>query len=199
MSFGTFKSVEEVVRAYHLSVRKDEFVRPVPGPADPRLQERVHLFLKNAPLDVSEEAICEFLIAPILQEIWLSYLNVFLLWSHPTFGDEPPLVGQPDYLFSKRPAEGLFREPPYVFLVEAKRDDFDQAWAQCLAALLASQKLNPSPSPVYGGVSNGRVWYFGKLHDKVFTQDPSTFTVSHLSELLGALRFLLEQAKLDLR
>ena len=51
-----------------------------------------------------------------------------------------------------------------MLFVEAKKDDFDAAWGQCLAAMIAAQRLNDRPAcVVHGGVSNGRVWYFGKL------------------------------------
>src|SRR6516225_6441772 len=102
MPFGTLKSLEDVARAYQISLRVDDFIQPISYPVSEHLQKRLQLFLKNAPLSVSEEAVCEFLIAPILQEIWLSYLDSLMLWSHASFGEESPLTGYPDYFFSKR-------------------------------------------------------------------------------------------------
>jgi hypothetical protein len=196
MPFGTYKTVEEVARAYQISLRVDEFIQPIAYPVSEHLQKRLQLFLRNAPLSVSEEAVCEFLIAPILQEMWLSYLDSLMLWSHASFGDETPLTGYPDYFFSKRSPLGPVRDQPYVLFVEAKRDDFDAAWAQCLSAMLAAQKMNHHPEQtIFGGVSNGLVWRFAKLEVQRFTQDPRAFTVSHLPELFAALHYVFEQSK----
>ncbi len=196
MPFGTFKSIEDVARAYQITLRVDEFLHPILRPVAEHLQERLQLFLEHVPLRVSEEAACEFLIAPILQETWLGYRDWLTLWSHASFGQEPPLVGRPDYFFSKRSPLGLVRDQPYVLFMEAKKDDFDAAWAQCLSAMLAAQKMNKHPEQtIYGGVSNGRTWGFGKLEAQVFTEDPREFTVSHLPELLAVLHYLFEQSK----
>jgi hypothetical protein len=196
MPFGSYKTLEEVARGYQISVRVDEFIRPIPHPVDERLQNRLLLFIKNAPLSVSEEAVCEFLIAPVLQEIWLSYLDSLMLWSHASFGEEAPLVGYPDYFFSKRSPLGPVRDQPYVLFVEAKRDDFDAAWAQCLCAMLAAQKMNHhAEQTIFGGVSNGLLWRFAKLEGQFFTQDPRAFTVSQLADLFAALHYLFEQSK----
>ena len=159
MPFGTYKSLEEVARAYQITMREEKFIQPIPSPINEYLQNRLELLLENAPVSVSEEAICEFLIAPILQEIWLSYRDSLMLWSHVSFGAEPPLAGYPDYFFSKHSPLGRVRDQPYVLFVEAKRDDFDAASAQCLSAMLAAQKINNhAEQTIFGGVSNGRVW-----------------------------------------
>src|SRR5213595_994201 len=83
----------------------------------------------------------------------------------------------------RRSSLGPVRDQPYVLFIEAKKDDFDAAWGQCLAAMLAAQKLNNRTTRVvHGGVSNGRVWYFGKMENQVLTQDPRGFTISELPE-----------------
>jgi hypothetical protein len=196
MPFGTYKSIEDVSRAYQIMLREEEFIQPIPYPVSEHFQNRLQLFLRDAPVSVSEVAICEFLIAPILQEIWLSYRDSLMMWSHASFGVEQPFMGYPDYFFSKRSPLGRVRDQPYVLFVEAKRDDFDAAWAQCLSAMLAAQKINGHPDrTIFGGVSNGRVWGFAKLERQVFTQDAREFTISRLSELFAALNFVFEQSK----
>jgi hypothetical protein len=91
---------------------------------------------------------------------------------------------------------GRVLDRPYVLFVEAKSDDFDAAWAQCLAALLAAQQLNERPEAViFGSVSGGEVWRFGKLEGKTLFQDPRSFTVTHLDELFAALNYVFQQAQ----
>ena len=139
-------------------LRVEKFIQPIPYPVNEYLENRLELLLENAPVSVSEEAICEFLISPILQEIWLSYRDSLMMWSHASFGVEQPFMGYPDYFFSKRSPLGPVRDQPYVLFMEAKRDDFDGAWAQCLSAMLAAQKINKYPEQtIFGGVSNGLI------------------------------------------
>ena len=196
MPFGTYKSLEDVARAYQISLRMDEFLQPAACRVNEQLQERLQLFLRNAPLSVSEEAVCEFLIAPILQEIWLSYSDSLMIWSHVSLTLDETLTGYPDYFFSRRSPLGPVRDKPFVLFVEAKKDDFDAAWGQCLAAMLAAQKLNGRADlPILGGVSNGRVWYFGNLQKNQLTQDPRAFTIDELDDLFAALNYLFGCAK----
>ncbi|MFO0966219.1 MAG: hypothetical protein U0793_11635 [Gemmataceae bacterium] len=196
MAFGTFKTLEEVVRSYQVHVVEQEFVRPAARAVDDRFRERLKFIRANAPVSASEEAICEFLIAPILQEAWLPFSDSLMLWSHVAFHGDESLTGFPDYFFARRSPLGPVREQPYVLFVEAKRDDFDAGWGQCLAAMIAAQRLNDRASRlIHAGVSNGRIWYFGKLDGSTLTQDPRAFTVDDLDVLFGALNYLLQQAR----
>jgi hypothetical protein len=104
--------------------------------------------------------------------------------------------GYPDYFFARRSPLGPVRDKPYVLFVEAKRDDFEAAWGQCLAAMLTAQKLNGAPDiKIFGGVTNGRVWYFGELIGRELIQDPRGFTIDELPELFAALSDVFRQAR----
>ncbi len=196
MAFGTFKSLEEVVRTYQVQLRQKAFVRPLPRPVDERFRERLEFLQANAPVSASEEAICEFLIAPVLQEVWLPYSDSLMIWSHVAFTADETLTGFPDYFFAKRSPLGPVRDRPYVLFVEAKKDDFDAGWGQCLAAMLAAQHVNERPGQViHGGVSNGRIWYLGKLEHQTLTQDPRPFVLTELADLFAALNYVFEQAR----
>jgi hypothetical protein len=82
---------------------------------------------------------------------------------------------------------------PLAMIMEAKRNDFDLGWGQCLAAMHAGQTLNGDPQRIlYGGVSDGRVWRFGKLQGQTFTQDVQDYTLSRLDELFAALNHVLK-------
>src|SRR4051812_12640393 len=109
-----------------------------------------------------------------------------MIWSHVALASDETLQGFPDYFFARRSPLGPVRDKPYVMFVEAKKDDFDAGWARCLAALLAARKLNQPGKPVvFGGVSNGAVWYFGKLDGDTFVQDPRAFTIDDLAGLFA--------------
>ena len=196
MAFGGFKSLGAVALTYQIVLRPEPFIQPVPMAVDEGFRRRLEFDRLNAPVTASEQAISEFLIAPVLQEMWRAYSDSLMIWSHVAFGEEMPLKGFPDYFFAKRSPLGRVLDQPYVLFVEAKSDDFDAAWAQCLAAMLAAQQMNKQPDQViFGSASSGEVWFFAKLEGKTLLQDPRLFTVSHLDELFSALNYVFQQAK----
>jgi hypothetical protein len=196
MPFGGFQDLSDVVLTYQITLRPEPFVQPVPVAIDAGFRRRLEFNRINAPVDISEQAISEFMIAPVLQEMWQAYSDALMIWSHVGFGKTQPLKGYPDYFFTKRSPLGRVLDQPYVMFVEAKNDFFDAAWAQCLAAMLAAQQMNKRPEqPIFGSVSSGVVWYFGKLDGKTLIQDPREFTMSHLDELFAALNYIFQKAK----
>jgi len=78
-------------------------------------------------------------------------------------------------------------------VVEAKRNDFVKGWGQCLAELVAIQKINDMPeSAIYGIVTDGKLWQFGKLVQNLFTRNITVLTISELKKLFGAIGYLME-------
>lgn len=196
MPFGAFRDVQEVALAYQIMVQVKAFVEPLPFPVDEPFQTEMEFCLTNVTVSMSEAAVCEFLIAPVLKKIWMSYSNMLLIWSHVPLGVKEPLVGIPDYYFSRRSPLGLVRDQPYVIVIEAKKDDFDAGWGQCLAAMLAAQHMNKQPSQtIYGCVSNGTFWMFGKLDGQTLTQEIRRYTITDLPALFAALNYLFDQAR----
>jgi hypothetical protein len=70
MPFGGFKNLSEIALTYQITLRPQAFVQPIPMAVDESLRRRLEFDRLNAPVSVSEQAIDEFLIAPILQEMW---------------------------------------------------------------------------------------------------------------------------------
>ncbi|MFM8005462.1 MAG: hypothetical protein ACKO86_11090, partial [Dolichospermum sp.] len=105
-------------------------------------------------------AICENIIAPLLSEIWLQYKDKLLLWSHQPLNYDEKLSGIPDYIVAQRSPRGkVILDQPYLILVEAKKDNFEEGWGQCLSELVAAQKLSKNQqNKIFGVVSNGKNW-----------------------------------------
>jgi hypothetical protein len=81
---------------------------------------------------------------------------------------------------------------PILVVVEAKQNNFSEGWGQCLAELVAAQKLNEKPDlPVHGIVTDGEFWQFGKLESDVFTRNEDALTIAELNKIAGALGFIL--------
>ncbi len=139
----------------------------------------------------------EALIFPILREVWKPFRQSLALWSHQPLTYDEDLCGVPDYTVARRSPLGLVVfDAPYLLIVETKRDDFIRGWGQCLAAMLAAQKMNDlSDQTLYGIATNGRFWQFGRLRGTEFTQELRIFALSELDTLAGALRFALTECR----
>lgn len=197
MAFRTYQSLGEVQKAYTL--RRDVVNFPAPFPmvkAPQSLHDDVAFTVQHVAYKVSEAAVCENLIYPILREVWKPYLTVFAIWSHQPISLTDELSGIPDYLFTKRSELGpIVFETPYIAVAEAKRDDFYGGWAQCVLEMYAMQQLNQDVRPVFGIVSNGDSWQVGQLEGSVFTEFTDLFTLRKLDELFSALTYVLETCK----
>ena len=106
------------------------------------------------------------------------------------------LRGTPDYLLATRSELGkTVLAFPLVIVAEAKRNDFEEGWGQCLAELVAAQKLKAeSTRLVYGFVTDGRRWEFGRLTENSFVQNKQAHNVEQTNQLFGVLRELFRLA-----
>ena len=82
--------------------------------------------------------------------------------------------------------------------MEAKCNDFEQGWGQCLAELIASDRLNQHSRPVYGIVTDGKLWEFGRLEHQVFTKNLASHTITDLYSLFSTLNALFHLATQNL-
>jgi hypothetical protein len=196
MSFGAFRSIQEIARTFQVSLKVEPFFQPLPVALDERFVDDLEFTRSHVAVRISEAAIGEFLIAPVLKQVWRPYKDVLTFWSHVSLGTAEPLIGVADYVFCRRSELGLVFDHPFVIVLEAKKDDFEGGWAQCLAAMLAAQGMNGELSQtVFGIVSNGNSWEFGKLEQTVFTQELRGFFISDLPELLAALNAVFDAAQ----
>ena len=197
MTFKQFKTLAEVLKQYRIRFLRADFPTPTIYPAPETLRDDIRFTLQHIPYDVSEAAICENLIYPILKAAWRDYADTLSLWSHQPIQANETLAGVPDYLIAKRSDLGVIvMETPYVAVVEAKRDDFSSGWAQCGLELYAIQTINASPHlPLYGIVSNGEIWEFAQLEADRFTLYNQRCDINDLDQLFSALRVILERCK----
>jgi hypothetical protein len=83
--------------------------------------------------------------------------------------------------------------------VEAKQDNFDAAWGQCLAEMIAAQRLNENAEiVVFGITSNGNLWQFGKLENNFFTLNSKFYTIQELDKLFAAVNYVFQQCEVQL-
>jgi hypothetical protein len=197
MPFTQFKTLGDVLKTYNVNYIEDKLVVKSKVKVPKALAADLAFTLKNIAYDVSEAAICENLIYPILKSSWVPFVDIFALWSHKAIEYDANLSGIPDYLITKRSNLGkIVFEVPYIAVVQAKKDDFSGGWAQCGAEMYAMQKINQDPKlTIYGIVSNGETWEFAQLHDDKFTFFNNRFDINNLKKLYNALSHVMELCK----
>lgn len=107
--------------------------------------------------------------------------------------------GNVDYLIAERRG---YLEAPFVCVIEAKKDDFEQGTAQCLVEMKACQWVNQNMGktiPIYGIVTNGEGWKFYRLRTSGEVDESLLSGIGDMAMLLGRSRlfFQLCQENLD--
>lgn len=200
MSFSKYKKLGTVVKEFQLIYTESDFILEVPFRIPVYFREDLRIVMQEGIVDNSEYAICENLIYPVLKEVWKCYFSKFTLWSHQSLNSDETLSGFPEYILARRsPLGKVVFDQPYFLLVEAKQDKFDEGWGQCLAEMVGAQRLNEvSPLTVFGIVSNGKMWQFGKLESQRFTQQAVPYTVYNLDPLFAAVNYIFQQCEVQL-
>ena len=116
-------------------------------------------------------------------------------------------IGIADYLVTERKG---YLEAPFLCIIEAKKDDFEQGLAQCLVEIQAcqwenqqvnanveTQKLAPKLE-ILGIVTNGSTWQFYRLTSQWEAYETSAFSIGDLEMLLGRLRFIFQRCENNL-
>ncbi len=201
MSFSSYKNIRSVIKKFNLTYQEDNYIIPQNLAISDYLRGEIEFSLRELVLENSELAICENLIYPILKEIWKNYyLEDYMLWSHEALEYDEDLSGVPDYTIAQRSPQGkVIFDRPYLVIVEAKKDNFTEGWGECAAEMVAAQKINETPEQtLFGIVSNGKSWEFGKLSLDRFIKNIKSYYISDLDELFGAINYVFDQCRLQL-
>ncbi|MEM9219078.1 MAG: hypothetical protein AAGD25_32690 [Cyanobacteria bacterium P01_F01_bin.150] len=194
MAFSDFKSIAEVQTKYSIKYQESSLIQGLPVMPPESFLRDFEFNRENIDIFTSEASRSEIIISPLLREIYKNHYQRYSFWIQKSIVYDSVLSGTPDYIFSKRSELGkTVLAKPIVIVVEAKKNDFEQGWGQCLAELIAAQKINEqSLVPVYGIVTDGNLWQFGKLESSTFTRDIGNFTIDNLPMLYGTLEALIQ-------
>jgi hypothetical protein len=186
MPYGKFNNYEEVATCFQIKFIETSFIQENPFKVPEGLFEFIDDNLRSRRSYVSENAICENIISPILNVICKQ--NAISLWSHVKFdvSEEEGLIGIPDFLIAPISELGTTFGRPIICVAEAKKENFNEGWAQALAEMIAAQRFNQTPEQdIYGIVTTGLFWQFGKLNQNHFTQEVVAYSaVENLQRLL---------------
>lgn len=197
MPLTSFKNLNEIVKTYKLYYDAKEFIPAILDNArqpSAHLTETLDFNLKETVYDISEAALCESIIYPLLQDVWKGYRDKLFLWSHTSIEADEDLMGIPDYLIAQKSEYGRVLGLPLLTTVEAKKDNFSEGWVQCVAQLMAMQKLNKEKGDftLFGIVTNGELWEFASLKDNKLFKNTTAFSVFDINALYSAIDFVMK-------
>ena len=100
--------------------------------------------------------------------------------------------GAADYLLAENRG---YLEAPFLCVIEAKKDDFEQGLAQCLVEMQACQWSNQVVDrnlDVFGIVTNGEGWKFYKFGIDLQAYETLLYSISELENILGQLHAIFQ-------
>lgn len=200
MAFSSYKDIGSVLQEFQITYTEANFMGELEFSISDYFREDLEIVMQEGVPNASEFSICENLIYPVLKEVWKCYRSQFVLWGHKSLTYDENLSGFPEYILAKRsPLGKVVFDKPYFLLVEAKQDKFEEGWAQCLAEMIAAQRLNDELQIVILGiVSNGKDWEFGKLEKTVFTRNNNRYFIQDLDKLFAAVNYVFQQCEVQL-
>jgi len=188
------KTISDAAVKFKFSVENENWLNGnIPAKQIPSaLSQRIDLIKSKYPYKISEAAICETIISPILQEVWTNYYNDLTIWSHKTLKFNNEIIGIPDYIITKYSHLGaVVFGPPLMTVIEAKKDDFEWGWGQCASEMYVIQQMNKNPNlPVYGMVSNGDSWEFGILEKNKIIVNKERYHIDQINQLYSVVHHI---------
>ncbi|EDN68596.1 conserved hypothetical protein [Beggiatoa sp. PS] len=194
MSYGDFKTIDEVVDKFSLQVVSKPFIERLALEIENYPFAKIERKLQDEMSFVNEVTICEDIIKPILDLVAEKYSNLFV-WSHVPYNVEPDegLKGEPDYLIAPKIKYRSMALPP-LCVIEAKQEKFDEGWAQALAEMVAASRQGVKIC--YASVTTGDIWMFGQLKNgHFFTKDTRKISATtDLQWVFDSLNWMFSKA-----
>jgi len=200
MAFSDYKSVSQVQKEFGIKYREENFIVAQEAKVSAVFLKEFEFNRENIYVFTSEASRTELIISPILREVYKGYHDKYSFWIQKSIAYNERLNGTPDYIIAARSVLGkTVLELPLVVVVEARKNDFEQGWGQCLAELVTAQKINNKVNvPVHGIVTDGELWKFGRLVSDTFTGNIEGYTVASLTRLFGALNFIFQSIDVEI-
>jgi hypothetical protein len=86
---------------------------------------------------------------------------------------------------------------PVITVVEAKNENINSGFGQCMAEMVAAQMYNRNKQKpviaIYGCVTTGSIWRFLKLEGNTISLDSTEYYVDQLAKILGIFIAALSQ------
>ena len=144
----------------------------------------------------SEKARSEYLIAPILMEVYEQSRDRANLFSGVEFNVDKKrgLSGFCDFLLTLAPRT-IEILAPVISVVEAKKEDIPKGIPQCFAELVAAQIFNAkaerSIGTLYGIITTGEIWKFLRLQGTEAMIDTDDYFLNEPEKIVGIILSML--------
>jgi len=202
MGFGNFKIDSEVADIFNLTIEDSFFIEGLHIDVPEYEMKQIKKLLDDPLSFLSEEAICEDIIKPILRILDTAYEEL-RVWSHVPYNVDPAknLSGKPDFLVARPKRVKSIMDVPPLCIIEAKRQNWDEAWAQALAEMYAAS--TQGATMCYAVVTSGDLWQFGKFDkkDSLFIKDRNKIyiideppTTDKLQRVFNTLNWVFNEA-----
>lgn len=197
MEFSNF-TLQSAQEQFGLNLKTNEPLFPGVRPVDagPTVHSTLETLGQLALSVNTEKARSEWLIAPILGELWIRDRSTICLLSGVDFtvDKEAGLTGIVDFLVCKGP-QVTFITAPVLAVVEGKNESIPGGQGQCAAEMVASlrfnQKAKTAIDKIYGVVTTGANWRFHRLHGSEFAIDTREYITSEADQILGILLYVV--------
>lgn len=197
MAYSKF-TMAQLRKEYHLVVTEqpDLFAAVPPAAVSDLLRQVLARNTDTALRSGSEKARSEYLIAPILQEVYEQSRDRANLFSGVEFAvdEQRGLAGFCDFMFTLAP-RAIELLAPVISVVEAKKEDINGGIPQCLAELIAAQIFNAEEGrtreTLYGIVTSGTEWKFLQMQGTQVTVDADLYFLVNVEKIVGIVLSML--------
>jgi hypothetical protein len=147
----------------------------------------------------SEKARSEFIIAPVLADVRRHSNYQVSLFSGKEFNvdQDQGLAGYCDFILCLS-REQLYIQAPVMVVIEAKNENIIGGLGQCMAAMVAAQRLNQQTSrdipAIFGAVTTGTNWRFLKLQNHTVWIDKTEYYIREVDQILSILMHITSQS-----
>lgn len=195
MTYSSFK-INDLRRKFHINDIRIRFFDNI-EPLTPSVWLQHTLSMRERLPIYTEKAKSEWIIAPILTDVWEQCGQNFNIHSGVNLeaDSEVGLNGECDFILSADIQKGFFLSSPIFTVVEAKKDDFLGGVPQCAAQLLGARIFNALDgrilNNIYGCVTNGQDWLFLCLENNELKIDTKVYALRELEQIMGILRHIV--------
>ncbi len=196
MPYGKFESVEQVAGIFSIKVKDGSAINCKSIEIPELLSNNIKRRLLDSLSFRNEATVCNKVITPMLNIVEENNkpLNV---WIEEPFNvdKEKGLMGEPDYLIAPATDYGGMALPP-LCIIEAKKQDWDEGWAQALAEMVAASIKGANIC--YSVVTTGKIWQFSKLESNIFIKDPNQISATReLQVVFDTLNWVFSEINTD--
>ena len=194
MAFGNF-TLASAVADFGLTMTTSAPLFPTVPAVDPGETLRQSL-ARLGPLALkvnTEKARSEWLIAPVLGEMWARAWRTIYLLSGVDFTVDKDLglSGVVDFMVGRGPQLSFVPACPILAVAEAKNESIPGGQGPCAAEMVAAQRFNRNAKNdievVYGLVTTGNSWLFHRLSGTALAIDTREYLISDVDHILGIL------------